>query len=431
MMATAPSAFPMTSTSQQRRLARAHFLREPTMIALETMRTHKLRSFLMLLGVILSVSTLILVVALIAGMNQYFATRIANLGSNVFLVMKFGIISDSKELLKAERRNRNITWEDYEALRDNLKLPRAVGLEVDRQANIHSERQSLEDVELRGVTANIGDMDVEEVATGRYITDTDNEHRDLVCMIGADVAEKLFANTDPIGKILTVDGQEFQVVGVAKRIGNTFGQSRDNFVYIPIETWLKMYGRTSDGMAINIQARGPEWMARTEEEARVLMRARRHLSPNDEDNFAVLGSDSLMGLWKNLTGTLASGMVGLVSIFLVIGGVVIMNVMLASVTERTREIGIRKSLGAKRRDILLQFLVESTVMTLVGGALGVLIAWTLAVIVRSATPVPMTVPFSAVAVAITISSAVGVFFGVYPARKAARLDPIEALRYEN
>ncbi len=423
--------FLMTPTTQPRRLSRGHFLREPTIIALQTMRAHKLRSFLMLLGVILSVSTLILVVALIAGMNQYFATRVANLGSNVFLVMKFPIISDSKEMLKALRRNRNITWEDYEALRDNLKLPQAVGLEVRRQGNIRNERQSLQDVDLRGVTANIGDMDVEEVATGRYITDFDNQHRDMVCMIGADVADKLFANTDPLGKTLTVDGQEFQIVGVAKRIGNTFGQSADNFVYIPIETWLKIYGRNSDGMAINVQARGPEWSARTQEETRVLMRARRHLAPNDEDNFGVLGSDSLMGLWKNLTGTLASGMVGLVSIFLVIGGVVIMNVMLASVTERTREIGIRKSLGAKRRDILLQFLVESTVMALVGGAMGVTIAWLLAVIVRSATPVPMAVPFSAVAIAITISSAVGVFFGVYPARKAARLDPIEALRYEN
>jgi putative ABC transport system permease protein len=420
----------MAITQQQRRLTRGHFLREPTIIALETMRTHKLRSFLMLFGIILSVSTLILVVALIAGMNQYFATRIANLGSNVFLVMKYPILSDAKEMLKAQRRNRDISWEDYESLRDNLKLPKAVGVEVRRTADVRNERQNLQDVDLRGVTANIGDMDVEEVATGRYITDTDNEHRDMVCMIGADVAEKLFGNSDPLGKVLTVDGQEFQIVGVAKRIGNTFGQSQDNFVYIPIETWLKIYGRNTS-LHINIQARGPEWLARTQEEARMLMRARRHLAPNDEDNFGILASDSLMGLWQNLTGTLASGMVGLVSIFLVIGGVVIMNVMLASVTERTREIGIRKSLGAKRRDILAQFLVESTVMALVGGAIGVLIAWVLAVIVRAATPVPMTVPFSAVAIAITISSAVGVFFGVYPARKAARLDPIEALRYEN
>src|SRR5215472_16693226 len=255
-------------------LARGHFLREPALIALQTMRAHKLRSFLTLLGIILSVSTLILVVALISGVNQYFASRVANLGSNVFLIHKFPIISDTKELLKAQRRNRDITWDDYLALRENLKLPQGVGVEVRRTANIRNERQSMEDVDLRGVTANIGDMDVEEVATGRYITDSDNEHRVTVCMIGNDVVEKLFANVDPLGKFLTIDGQPFEVVGVAKKIGSTFGQSQDNFVYIPIETWLKIYGRNTS-LHINIQAQGPEWLDRTQEEARMLMLARR------------------------------------------------------------------------------------------------------------------------------------------------------------
>ncbi len=419
----------MGSIVQKRALRGAYSFREPALIALQTMRAHKLRSFLVLLGVILSVSTLILVVALISGMNQYFAERVANLGSNVFIINKLGIISDSAAFVKAVRRNRDISWDDFETLRDGLKLPKNVGVEVRQAGKVRSEKQSLEDVDIRGVTANIGEMDVEEPATGRYIIDSDNDHHTMVAMIGSEVAEKLLPGTDPLGKTIFLNGQEVTIVGVGKPLGNVFGQSQDSYVYLPVESWMKIYGRKKS-LSINIQARAPELMAQTREEARVLMRARRHLGPNDNDNFGIVAADSLMDLWKNLTGTLASGMVGLVSIFLVIGGVVIMNVMLASVTERTREIGIRKSLGARRSDILMQFMVESTVMALVGGAIGVLVAWLLAVVVRSATPVPMSVPILAVLASIGISSAVGMFFGVYPARKAARLDPIEALRYE-
>ena len=419
----------MGSIVQKRALRGAYSFREPALIALQTMRAHKLRSFLVLLGVILSVSTLILVVALISGMNQYFAERVANLGSNVFIINKLGIISDSAAFVKAVRLNRDISWDDFEALRDGLKLPKNVGVEVRQAGKVRSEKQSLEDVDIRGVTANIGEMDVEEPATGRYIIDSDNDHHAMVAMIGSEVAEKLFPGTDPLGKTIFLNGQEVTIIGVGKPLGNVFGQSQDSYVYLPVESWMKIYGRKKS-LSINIQARAPELMAQTREEARVLMRARRHLGPNDNDNFGIVAADSLMDLWKNLTGTLASGMVGLVSIFLVIGGVVIMNVMLASVTERTREIGIRKSLGARRSDILMQFMVESTVMALVGGAIGVLVAWLLAVVVRSATPVPMSVPILAVLASIGISSAVGMFFGVYPARKAARLDPIEALRYE-
>ena len=226
-----------------------------------------------------------------------------------------------------------------------------------------------------------------------------------------------------------IDGRPFQVVGVGKTIGTAFGQSQDNFAYIPIQTYFKMYG-TNETVWVNIQAGGPDWMERTQDEARAIMRARRHLAPNEPDNFGILDSATLMQLWKNLTGVIATAMVGVVSVFLVIGGVVIMNVMLATVTERTREIGIRKAMGARRGDILLQFLIEAAVMAAAGGAIGVIVAYGIAVLTRATTSVPMNVPFVAVLLAEAISAAVGIFFGVYPARKAARLQPIEALRQE-
>src|ERR1700730_4012350 len=280
---------------------RLHHFREAIGVALETLRAHKMRSFLMLLGIVLSVSTLIMVVALISGVNLYVANRIANLGSNVFLVLRFPIITDMDELVTATRRNKPITWDEYIFLRDNSKLALRVGAQANHLGRTKANGQTVEDTTIYGVTANIGDMKTEGPASGRYITDTDNEHRSLVALIGTDIADKLFPGTDPIGKQLDVDGRPYEVVGVGKPIGTVLGQTQDNYVYIPIQTWMKYYVTSATSLAINVQPRGGGWMSRTQDESRALMRARRHLSPSEPDNFGVLDGGSLVGLFKQIT----------------------------------------------------------------------------------------------------------------------------------
>jgi putative ABC transport system permease protein len=413
----------------QRSGRRGVSLKEPVMIALETLLSHKLRSFLTLLGVILSVSTLIIVVSMVQGANKYVAEKVANFGSNVFLINRFPIITSAEMFVKLSRSNKNITWEDYEYVRDNMRYAEAVGLQTGRNGKVKYKTESIEDISVRGVTANMGGIDTEEPAIGRYITDADDAHRANVTMIGNDVAKRFFAGIDPLGRSIYIDGEAYEVVGVAKEMGSAFGQSQDSFVYIPIQTWRKVYG-SNTSMNINVKALAADLMQPAEDEARMLMRSRRHLTAKQDDTFGVIEPSAIMELYNNLTGTLASGSMAVVFIFLGIGGVVIMNIMLASVTERTREIGVRKSLGATRRDVLLQFLVESGVMATIGGVIGVLTAAVISFAVGKLTPFPMDLPIRWIITGVLVSTLVGVFFGVYPAYKASKLNPIEALRFE-
>src|SRR5947208_3923505 len=268
-----------------------------------------------------------------------------------------------------------------------------------------------------------------QISLGRFFTDSENRRRLAVTFIGNDIKDKFFPNLDPVGKTLYLQGRPFQVIGAAKAQGSVFGQSRDNFVMIPVQTYFKMFGIRSDvgffGVALD-----HERIYQAQDELRALLRGFRHLRPGQEDNFSILASESLTSAWDKLTGAIAMTAVAVVSVFMIVGGVVIMNIMLAVVTERTHEIGIRKSVGARRSDILRQFLVESSMMAGAGGFIGVALAWAVAIVVRSLTPVPMELPATAIFIGVTLSALVGLFFGIYPARRAAQLDPIEALRAE-
>jgi putative ABC transport system permease protein len=399
-------------------------------LSLDALRAHKLRSFLTLLGVILAVFTLVFVMSVIAGLNLYVADRIANMGANVFIIDRFGIITSRDEFLKAQKRPL-ITMEDYERLREGLKLARSVAAEEDRNVQTRVGDIIMENTSVMGATPNFSDVRNLNVAQGRFITPADDEHRSDVTFIGSDLATKFFPNVDPLGKSIRVGTHTYEVIGVAEAIGSAFGQSQDNYMIIPMSTFLKGWHRQIDWATIFVQAPNAEMMNASEDEARMLLRAWRHLGYSAPDNFAILGSDSIMALWHDLTGNLAFVAMALVSVFLVVGGIVIMNIMLASVTERTREIGLRRSLGARRKHILLQFLTESAVLAAFGGLIGILSAYLIVYLAKTNFSFPMETPFSAVIISLCLSTGVGLFFGIFPAMRAAKLDPIEALRAES
>ena len=325
--------------------------------------------------------------------------------------------------------NPELTREEYEFLRSHSRYTSEIGMDADRSVGIRYENNQVKDVQLSGYTANMASISNIQTDTGRFFIDSENRRRAAVAVIGNDLREKFFPGVDPVGKVIAIDGRPFEVVGASKKLGSVFGQSRDNFVWIPIEMYFKMYS-SRQGIGYNAIALDPTLLNKAQDEMKMLLRAHRHLRPGEEDNFGVFASDSLLDIWQQITGVIAATAIAIVSVFMVVGGVVIMNIMLAVVTERTHEIGIRKAVGARRTDILNQFLVESSVLSATGGLMGVMLAWTIAVIVRQATPVPMVLPASSIVLGVGISAAVGLFFGVYPAQRAAKLDPIEALRAE-
>ena len=396
--------------------------------ALQSLRGSKLRSFLTLLGIILATTTLIAVMSVISGMDVYIAQNVSSMGADGYRVQRIVMMGfDPKKYLEMLRRNPVLKKEEYEFLRSHAQLTGEIGMMTGRGVTVHSGKEISEDVGLQGASPNIGVIANYEAEDGHFISDTENSRRMNVAFIGHDIKDKFFPGGTAIGQSITAEGIPFQIVGIAKAKGSVFGQSQDNFLIVPIETYFKIWG-SRNGMSFAATAMDHDHLMQAQEESRMLLRAYRHLGPKDDDTFSMLTSDALLNFWNQLTGAIAATAVGVVSVFLVVGGVVLMNIMLAVVTERTHEIGIRKSVGARSRDILNQFLVESAVLSASGGLIGVIIAWIVAVLVRSLTPVPMSVPITAVFVGVTLSAVVGLFFGIYPAQRAAKLDPIEALR---
>jgi putative ABC transport system permease protein len=405
---------------------------EAARVAMDSLRSSKLRSFLTLLGIILSTTTLISVMSVIHGMDVFIANTASTMGNEGFRVVRMAFVGgrpDPKKFLEALRRNPELTRDEYAFLKEHATLVRDTAIQAQRSANVSYHGDLVEGAVVMGASPTALGMSNTQVSLGRMYSETEDEKHMSVVFLGADFKDRFFPTTDPLGKTVQIDGRPFEVVGVAQAKGSLFGQSQDNFVAIPDESYFKMYG-AQKGISYNFTALNRQQLQDAQDEITVLMRSYRHLRPNQDDNFATISSDTLVSAWDQLTGAIAAAAVGIVSVFMVVGGVVIMNIMLAVVSERTREIGVRKSVGARRQDIMNQFLVESSMLAGMGGLIGVTIAWTVALAVRNFTPVPMVLPLNAVLLGVFLSAAVGLFFGIYPARRAARLDPIVALRSE-
>jgi putative ABC transport system permease protein len=401
---------------------------EAAAIAISSILSHKLRAFLTLLGVIIGVFVVTLVATVIEGANVYIKEKIATLGTGVFRVQKASVtFGNFEQFQEAYRKNPDLKMDDLYALRETVTLAEQLGAQDGGSKPVKYGNNSVEGVGIQGVTPNLIYLSNVEVVQGRYISDVDEESRRSVAYIGAEVATKLFPSEDPVGKTIKIGNSEYTVIGVAKALGTVLGFSQDNFIHIPMSTYLKVFG-SRRSLTFVIRARDGVPIAEVEDQVRLALRIRHKRDFNQPDDFAITSDETTEQSLGTITKTVASVAFPVVGISMVIGGIVIMNIMLATVTERTREIGIRKSLGATRRDILVQFLVESAMLSMMGGIAGFLLGVILMTAAARVLPIPVAIPLYAPILAIGVSTLTGIFFGLYPANRAAKLDPITALR---
>jgi putative ABC transport system permease protein len=402
---------------------------ETLRIAATALRAHKLRSFLTLLGVIIGVMAVVTVVSIISGLNAYISEKVFDLNPEVYVVSQFGIITSREAFLEAIKR-KQIDWHDFEMVRDNCETCAAVGAGHRTNGTIKRGAERATDINIIGSTANMSEINNLDLEAGRFFTESEEHRSTLTVIIGSDVREQLFGKLDPIGRMVRVGPQPMRVIGLLRKQGTVLGDSQDNIVYIPVTRWRKMFSARR-GLNLYIRARGGiAGMDKSMDEVRVMLRNRRKTAFRADDPFAYVTAEALQMLWKSISAGLFSLMVFISGISLIVGGIVIMNIMLVSVVERTREIGVRRALGATRGAIRLQFLSEAILLSLGGGIIGVLLGIGIAKTISALGPLPTRVLPATVIAGLLIAVVTGVVAGFVPAVRASKLPPIDALRYE-